>query len=82
LVDGVTAGLSGIPILGSRQIGELEIYIGPTYEENQLMLAEANIRTGSIPAGLALIDQVRDYQGAGVAHIGGSGLNLARRCRN
>ena len=78
LVDGVTAGLSGIPILGSRQIGELEIYIGPTYEENQLMLAEANIRTGSIPAGLALIDQVRDYQGAGVAHIGGSGLNLSQ----
>ena len=68
VVDGVDAGLSGIPILGSREVGGLEIYIGPTYEENQLMLAEANIRTGNIPAGLALIDEVRDYQGAAVAH--------------
>lgn len=78
LIDGVTTGLSGIPILGSREIGGLEIFIGPTYEENQLMLAEANIRTGNIPAGLALIDEVRDYQGAGVAHIGGSGLNVSQ----
>jgi len=78
LIDGVDSSLSGIPILGSREVGELEIYIGPTYEENQLMLAEADIRTGNIPAGLALIDQVRDYQGAGVAHIGGSGLNLTQ----
>jgi len=77
LIDGVTTGLAGIPILGSREVGGLEIYIGPTYEENQLMLAEANIRTGSIPAGLALIDEVRDYQGAGVAHIG-SGLTLSQ----
>jgi hypothetical protein len=78
LLDGVDVGLTGIPILGSREVGGLEIYIGPTYEENQLMLAEAKIRTGSIPEGLALIDQVRDYQGAGVAHIGGSGLNLSQ----
>ena len=78
LIDGVTTGLSGIPILGSREIGGLEIFIGPTYEENQLMLAEANIRTGNVPAGLALIDEVRDYQGAGVAHIGSSGLNVSQ----
>jgi len=78
LVDGVDANLSGIPILGSREVGGLEIYIGPTYEENQLMLAEANIRSGNIQAGLALIDEVRDYQGAGVAHIGGSGLTLSQ----
>ena len=78
LIDGVTSNLTGIPILGSREVGGLEIYIGPTYEENQLMLAEANIRTGSIPAGLALIDEVRDYQGAGIAHIGGSSLTLSQ----
>ncbi|HEV8506538.1 MAG TPA: RagB/SusD family nutrient uptake outer membrane protein [Chitinophagaceae bacterium] len=78
LVDGVDANLSGIPILGSREVGGLEIYIGPTFEENQLMLAEANIRSGNIAAGLALIDEVRDYQGAGVAHIGGSGLTLSQ----
>lgn len=78
LVDGVTAGLTGVPILGTRQVGKLEIYIGPTYEENQLMLAEANIRTGNIPAGLLIIDNVRTYQGAGVAAIGGSSLTLAQ----
>jgi hypothetical protein len=78
LVDGVTKGLTGIPILGSRQVGGLEIYIGPTYEENQLMLAEANIRSGSINAGLINIDNVRAYQGAGVAPIAGTGLTLAQ----
>ena len=77
LVDGVTAGLTGVPILGTRQVGKLEIYLGPTFEENQLMLAEANIRTGNIPAGLLLIDAVRTYQGAGVAALSGS-LTLAQ----
>jgi hypothetical protein len=78
LVDGVTAGLTGFPILGTRQVGKLEIYIGPTYEENQLMLAEANIRTGNIPAALTIIDNVRAYQGAGVPAIAGSPLTLAQ----
>ncbi len=78
LVDGATAGLTGIPILGSRQPGKLEIYIGPTYEENQLMLAEANIRTGNVPAALTLIDNIRTYQGSGVAAIAGSGLTASQ----
>ncbi len=78
LVDGVTKGLTGIPILGSRQVGGLEVYIGPSFEENQLMLAEANIRTGNIPAGLVLIDAVRAYQGAGVPAIAGSPLTLSQ----
>jgi len=77
LVDGVTAGLTGVPILGSRQVGGLEIYIGPTYEENQLMLAEANIRSGNINAGVGFINTVRTYQGAGVAALP-SGLTLAQ----
>jgi hypothetical protein len=77
LVDGVKAGLSGIPILGSREIGGLEVYIGPTYEENALMLAEANIRTGNIAAGVALIDAVRTHQGAGLAPLSTS-LTLAQ----
>src|SRR2546423_1185748 len=78
LVDGVNAGLTGIPILGSRVPGGLEIYIGPTYEENALMLAEANIRTGNIETGLGYIDQVRTYQGAGIAAVKGTGLTLAQ----
>jgi starch-binding outer membrane protein, SusD/RagB family len=69
LVDGVTAGLTGIPVLGSRQVGGIEVYIGPTYEENALMLAEANIRSGNVAAGVALIDAVRTFQGAAVAPL-------------
>jgi hypothetical protein len=78
LVDGVTAALKGIPVLGSQQVGGIEVYIGPTYEENQLMLAEANIRTGAIEAGLAIIDAVRASQGAGVAAVAGTGLTLTQ----
>ena len=78
LVDGAAAGFVGIPILGSRLAGQLEIYIGPTYEETQLMLAEANIRTGSIETGLGYIDNVRAYQGAGVAAVKGTGLTLSQ----
>jgi starch-binding outer membrane protein, SusD/RagB family len=78
LVDGVDSGLAGIPILGSREVGGLEIYIGPTYEENALMLAEAYIQTGQIQNGLALIDAVRAYQGAGVPTVAGSNLTLAQ----
>ncbi len=78
LVDGVTAGLTGISVLGSRQVGGIEVYIGPTYEENALMIAEAYIQSGQIPKGLALIDAVRAYQGAGVAAVAGSSLTVAQ----
>jgi hypothetical protein len=78
LVDGDLKGLSGIPILGTRTPGALEIYIGPSFEENQLMLAEANIRSGNINAGLLLIDQIRNYQGANIAAVGGTGLSLSQ----
>ena len=77
LKDGVDSGLTGIPILGSREPGGVEIYIGPTYEENELMLAEANIRTGNIETGLGYIDAVRSYQDAGVPAVAGTGLNLS-----
>ena len=68
LVDGVTAGLT-VPVLGSRQAGGLEVFIGPSYEENALMLAEAKIRTGDIAGGVTLINTVRTYQKAGVAAL-------------
>jgi starch-binding outer membrane protein, SusD/RagB family len=77
LKDGVTAGLTGIPILGSRQVGGLEIYIGPTYEENLLMLAEANIRTSNINTGVGQINTIRNYQGAAVTDLP-NGLTLSQ----
>jgi starch-binding outer membrane protein, SusD/RagB family len=78
LLDGTAVGLKDIKILGSRTAGGLEVYIGPTYEENATMLAEAKIRTGAINDGLILIDAVRTYQGAGVAALAGTNLTLAQ----
>ncbi len=68
LVDGAAKGLT-VPVLGSKQPGGIEVYIGPSYEENALMLAEAKIRTGDVAGGVTLINTVRAYQKAGVAAL-------------
>lgn len=46
-----------------------------SYEENELMKAEALIRTNQIDPGLAHVDAVRNFQGAGLAAVSGTGLN-------
>ncbi|HEY4061666.1 MAG TPA: RagB/SusD family nutrient uptake outer membrane protein [Puia sp.] len=51
--------------------------IAPTWEENALMIAEADIYLGNINAGLSLIDQVRASQGAGLPALSGSGISQA-----
>jgi hypothetical protein len=48
--------------------------IAPTYEENALMIAEADIYLGNISQGDALIDQVRTYQNAGLPPAASHGL--------
>lgn len=52
------------------------VYYAGTYEENELMKAEALIYSGQIDQGLALIDGVREYQQAGLVAVSGTGLNL------
>ena len=53
--------------------------IAGTWEENTLMIAEAKIRTGSdIDGGLALVDAVRDAQGAALAPVANTGLTQAQ----
>jgi hypothetical protein len=54
--------------------GAYETVIAGSYEENTLMQAEADIMSGNVEAGLALIDAERAYQGAGVAAVAGTGL--------
>jgi starch-binding outer membrane protein, SusD/RagB family len=49
--------------------------IAPTWEENALMTAEADIYLGNINTGLALIDQVRASQNAGLPLLAGSGIS-------
>ena len=56
--------------------GGYELYLASSYEENQLMRAEALIYTGKIEDGLALIDEVRKAQGAGLATVVGKSLTL------
>lgn len=49
-----------------------------SYEENALMTAEALINTGKIENGLAIVDEVRTAQGAGIAAVAGTGLTQAQ----
>jgi hypothetical protein len=57
--------------------GAYELYLAGSYEENELMKAEALINTNQVDLGLARIDAVRNYQGAGLPALSGTGLNLA-----
>ena len=76
LVDGGN-GMAGVSILSNRIPGQYELFVGPSYEENELMKAEANIRLGNINVGLSSVDAVRTYQGAGIAATSGTGLSQA-----
>lgn len=49
--------------------GVYEVFIGSSYEENELMKAEANIRLGNVDAGIDNINNVRTYQGAGLTAL-------------
>lgn len=77
LKDGGT-GLPGVVILSSTSPGVLEVYAAGTYEENELMKAEALINTTQINTGLTVIDNIRTLQGAGLAAVSGTGLTLAQ----
>jgi starch-binding outer membrane protein, SusD/RagB family len=70
LLDGGSA-LSGVQIVSSRTVGAYELYLAATYEENELMKAEANIKLNNIATGLASVDAVRTYQGAGLTAVSG-----------
>jgi len=70
------AGLPDVKVYANRTPGAYEVIIAGSYEENALMLAEANIRKGNIETGLRLIDEVRVSQGAGIPSVAGTGLNL------
>ena len=55
--------------------------IAGSYEENELMKAEALIRLGSasqITQGLQIVDQVRTFQGANLAAVAGTGLTQSQ----
>ncbi|MBS1487279.1 MAG: RagB/SusD family nutrient uptake outer membrane protein [Bacteroidetes bacterium] len=67
-------GAPGVVNYGSFNDGAYQLYMVSSYEENALMIAEAKIQTGDIDGGLAIVDQIRTYQGAGIAAVSGTGL--------
>ncbi|ULQ51256.1 RagB/SusD family nutrient uptake outer membrane protein [Flavihumibacter fluvii] len=71
------AGLDNVVVYANTDPGAYEFHLAGDYEENELMKAEALINTGKIDEGLAIIDAVRTYQGAGLAAVSGTGLSLA-----
>jgi len=77
LTDGGN-GSSGVYAYGTKSVGAYELFIAGSYEENALMLAEANIWLGNTDAGLAYLDAVRSYQGAGISAVAGKGLTQAQ----
>ena len=58
--------LPGVITWSNTAAGANEITLAATYEENELMKAEALIMTGQIDLGVKSIDNVRTYQGAGL----------------
>ncbi len=70
LVDGGN-GLSGVYVFGTKTVGAYEEILAGSYAENELMTAEAKIATGDVAGGLASVDKVRAYQGAGLAAVSG-----------
>ena len=69
-------GSASVISYSNLNAGGYELYLASSYEENQLMKAEALIYTGKIEDGLALIDEVRKSQGAGLAVVAGKSLTL------
>ena len=70
LANGGT-GIAGTVVYSNTAAGVNEITLAGTYEENELMKAEANIKLGNIAVGLASVDAVRTYQGAGLIAVSG-----------
>lgn len=72
-----TPGSADVIQWSNQSPGGYELFMSSSYEENALMRAEALIYTGSVDEGLALIDAVRDAQGAGLDAVSGTGLTQA-----
>jgi len=67
------SGMAGVIVYANQNVGLNEITLASTYEENELMKAEALIRLGgtaNIDNAVASINAVRNYQGAGLAPLG------------
>jgi hypothetical protein len=71
LVDGGN-GIAGTIVYSDRSAGGEELFMAGSWEENELMKAEANIYKGNIASALTSINAVRAAQGAGLAPLSGA----------
>ena len=71
-------GIADVIVYANTTVGEYELFLAGNYEENELMKAEAKIYSSDVNGGLASIDAVRAYQGAGLTAVAGTGLTQAQ----
>ncbi|MFN8355733.1 MAG: RagB/SusD family nutrient uptake outer membrane protein [Spirosomataceae bacterium] len=71
-------GLAGVITYVNRTAGAGEMYLAGTYEENELMKAEALLYTGNAAGAATSIDNVRAYQGAGLAKLTTTDVNTLK----
>ena len=67
-------GIAGVMVYVNRSPLAGEMFLVGSYEENELMKAEAKLYTGDIAGAATSINNVRTYQGAGLAAITASDL--------
>lgn len=70
LVDGGNELPGVMTYVHTSEYGVDDTYLAGSYEENELMKAEAKIQSGDISGGTAIIDAIRASQGAGIAALG------------
>ena len=76
-------GLAGVVVYANSDPGANEITLCGTFEENELMKAEATMYAAaftpaSITAAMGMIDNVRNYQGAGLAATTATSTAIAK----
>src|SRR5436190_10326586 len=64
---GVGSQGAGVQVIANASAEGQELWLAGTFEENELMKAEAKAYTGDLPGAIASIDIVRNAQGAGLA---------------
>ena len=77
LIDG-GKGLANVQTISKLTPGQYELSIAGSYEENELIKAEAKMYTSDLEGGLKSVDNVRSYLGAGLATVAGKGLTMAQ----
>jgi hypothetical protein len=70
------SGIAGVVVYSNTAPGGNEITLAGSYEENELMKAEALIQSSQVDAGVTSINNVRSYQGAGLTALA-TGLSQA-----